>query len=278
MWCRRDRIALRSLLASVVLTGPGECSEPPIETLLADFKPDSAILRVIGAPSPRGRITLRGGALFVSLGFLDYREILPLPTTFEGFLGGLGKTSRAHIRSSLRDFDRRGLVHSVEIGQPLTLSSEILALAADNGPRMIPPRRVGDFLRHANAQERPFQSCVRMADGQLISTIFGYIVDGHAVLVCQFNATRAPKIGQAGCSLLHRALLIRRLIGLPLSGLIVINGCNGMLRRYCRPVRAQTYLTVALNPLSWLRWAAYMVARPYLWTFIAREWPGDHPR
>ena len=278
LWCRRDRVTMRSLLASVVLIGPDERHEPPLDTLIAEFKPDSAILRVIGAPSPGGRLALRGGALFVSLGSLEYREILPLPATFEAFLGGLGKTSRAHIRSSLRDFERRGLAHSFEIDQPLALSNEMLALAADNMPRAVEARRVGDFLRHANAQERPFLSCLRMADGQLISAIFGYVEDGHAVVISQFNAAQAPKIGQAGCSLLHRSLLIRRLTGLHLGGLIVVNGCNGMLRPYCRPVRAQTYVTVALNPLSWLRWAIYMVARPYLWTFVAREWPGDRPR
>lgn len=278
LWCRRDRATMRSLLASVIPAGPEGRETVPLESLLSEFKPDSAILRVIGGPTPRWRIALRRGALFVSLGAVENHEILPLPGSFDAFLAGLGKTSRAHIRSSLRDFARRGIVYSLIIDEPIRLSEELLALADHNMPRPIEARRVGDFLRHANAQERPFTSSLRLSDGRLISAIFGYVTAGHAVVISQFNAADAPKIGQAGCSLLHRALLIRRLTEMNLAGLIVVNGCNGMLRPYCRPVHAQTYLTVALHPLSWLRWTAYMLMRPYLWAFVAREWPGDRPR
>jgi hypothetical protein len=270
VWCRRDS-TMRSFLGSIMSDEEAVEGGLEMERLLDEHRPDGAIIRMIGSTGPASRITLRRRALYFSLGVLEYREILPLPATFDIFLASLGRATRSHARNSLRDFDRRGFSHTLTSGQPIEITDEIRSLSERNMPSATPPHRLMEYVRDANAQDRPFQSAVHGPDGRLISVIIGYVVDGHAMLICQFNPHDAPKIGQAGCSLLHRALLIRRLIGMGVTGLIVINGCNGMLRPYCLPVLAQTYLVVSLRPISWLRCAAYVLARPYLWAFVNRE-------
>lgn len=158
--------------------------------------------------------------------------------------------------------------HLVTLGEKIELTEEIASLAKRNVPQSLPIRRLTECIRDANNQQTPFQSELRDEAGKMISVIFGYLSDGHAMLVSQLNPSDAPRIGQAGCSLLHRALLIRHFAAEGLRGLIMVNGCSGMLRSYCLPVTAETVFTVALNPLSWIRCLTYFLARPYLWTFL----------
>lgn len=257
---------MRSLLCAIF--GADQAGPELAAQLLREHRPDGAIIRRIGTTAARPGLRLRNGNLLLSLGTIENREILPLTDDFPSFLGRLGRVTRAHIRSSLRHVVRQGLHHSMNVGDKTGVSEELLSLAARNMPKPMPRRFLAECLNDVNAHTTPFRSELRGADGTLISVIVGYLDGGYAMLVCQFNPHDAPKIGQAGCSLLHRALLIRDLIDRKTKAMIMVNGCSGMLRLYCHPVLAETILTMSLAPMSWLRCLLYFGTRPYLWTFL----------
>ncbi len=266
LWCRRTDTTMRSLLCAVLDAEP---NDPALASrLLAEHRPDGAIIRRIGATAAAPGIRLRRGTLFLSLGTMETREILPLVDDFESYVASLGRATRTHIRSSLRQFARSGLRHSMIVGEQTVAGEELLSLAERNIPKPVPRRFLAECLTDVNAQTTPFRSELRDAEGKLISTALGYLNGAYAMLVCQLNPRDAPRVGQAGCSLLHRALLIRDLIGRDVKTVIMVNGCSGMLRPYCRPVLAETVLTISLAPLSWLRCLIYVATRPYLWTFL----------
>ena len=266
LWCRRTDTTMRSLLCAVIEAG--QTDTDLVGRLLAEHRPDGAIIRRIGATATSPALRLRRGTLLLSLGTVETREILPLADDFESFVASLGRRTRTHIRSSMRQFLRSGLRHSVIIGEQTVASEELSSLAERNIPKPVPRRFLAECLNDVNAQAMPFRSELRDADGTLISVVLGYLDGGYAMLVCQLNPRNAPRIGQAGCSLLHRALLIRGLIDRKIKTAIMVNGCSGMLRSYCRPVMAETLVTISLAPLSWLRCLIYVITRPYLWTFL----------
>jgi hypothetical protein len=265
LWCRRTDTTMRSLLCAVIEAG--QTDSALIGNLLAEHGPDGAIIRRIGATAaPKLRLGHR--ALLLSLGTIETREILTLGDDFESFVASLGRSTRTHIRSSLREFVRGGLRHSVIVGEKIVAGPELLSLARRNIPKPVPQRFLAECLKDVNAQTTPFRSELRGADGTLISVALGYLDGSYAMLVNQLNPRDAPRIGQAGCSLLHRALLIRELIARQTKTVIMVNGCSGMLRAYCRPVIAETVLAISLAPLSWLRCLIFFTTRPYLWTFL----------
>jgi hypothetical protein len=266
LWCRRTDTTMRSLLCAII--DAGQADTDLIGRLLAEHRPDGAIVRRIGATSVTPGLRIRGGTLLLSLGTIETREILPLADQFTSFVSALGRRTRTHIRSSLRQFERSGLRHSVIFGERTVASEDLVSLAARNIPKPVPRRFLAECLTDINAQAMPFRSELREADGTLISVVLGYVEGAYAMLVCQLNPRDAPRIGQAGCSLLHRALLIRDLIGRGTRTVIMVNGCSGMLRSYCRPVMAETVLTISLAPLSWLRCLIYFTTRRYLWSFL----------
>jgi len=266
LWCSRTDTMMRSTLCAILAAGQNDSDL--IGRLLAEHRPDGAIIRRIGATATKPGLRLLRGALLLSLGTIETHEILTLATEFNAFVGSLGRRTRTHIRSSLRQFERSTLRHSVIVGEQTAASEELLSLAGRNIPKPVPRRFLAECLNDINAQATQFRSELRDADGTLISVALGYLDGVHAMLVCQLNPRDAPRIGQAGCSLLHRALLIRDLIGRGTTALIMVNGCSGMLRSYCRPVMAETVLSLSLAPLSWLRCLFYIATRPYLWTFL----------
>lgn len=266
LWCRRTDTTMRSLLCAIIEAG--QTDSDLVGRLLAEHRPDGAIIRRIGATTAAPGLRLRRGSLRLSLGTIETHEILPLADSFKSFIDSLGKRTRTHIRSSLRQFDRSGLSHSVIVGERTVASEELLSLAERNMPKPVPRRFLAECLNDVNAQAAPFRSELRGADGTLISVVLGYLDGGYAMLVCQLNPRDAPRTGQAGCSLLHRALLIRDLIERGIRTVIMVNGCSGMLRSYCYPVLAETVLIMSLAPLSWLRCLIYFVTRPYLWSFL----------
>jgi len=270
LWCRRAGAGLSSMLCAILESGPDDFAL--VDQLLAEHRPDGAIIRRIGALSARPGLRVRRGGLLLSMGSLKTEEILLLGEGFDSFVAGLRKVTRAHIRSSLRHATRLGVRHELIVGERTEIGETLVSLAGRNLPKPMPPRLLADCLADVNAQALPFRSELRDADGALISVVLGYLDGDHAMLVCQLNPHDAPKIGQAGCSLLHRALLIRALIGRGSTALIMVNGCSGMLRPYCRAVRAETLLALPPSPISWLRCLAYVLFRPYLWTFLF-GWP-----
>lgn len=267
LWCLRTDTTMRSLLCAV-FDGDGGIEGSPADQLLREHRPDGSIIRFLGASRPRRGLRVGQGGLQISLGAMETQEILPFPSEFDRFLASLGKRTRIHIRSSLRAFDNMGMLHRVILGEKIELTDEIVSLANRNVPQSLSICRLTESIRDANSQQMPFQSMLHDAEGRMTSIIFGYLAGEHAMLVSQLNPHDAPRVGQAGCSLLHRALLIRHFAREGLRGLILVNGCSGMLRSYCLPVTAETVFTVALNPLSWIRCLTYFIARPYLWTFL----------
>jgi O-antigen/teichoic acid export membrane protein len=274
VWCLRTDAGIRSLLCAIF---PGE-DDNALASLFEELRPDGAIVRIIGGEPRRLGLSIRHGSLFLSLGDAEAKEYLDLPGTFDAFLSTLGKRTRTHIRSSLRDFTRRQLSHKVVFGKIDISYPETLDAAARNMPKSVTARQIAEYGHHANAQEMPFRSELRAQDGTLVSLIFGYMVNNHTLIVCQINPRLDLRVGQAGISLLHRALLIRDQISRESRGLIFVNGCVGMLRPYCRPVHAETRLSIALKPISWLRCLVYVAARPYLWAFMLASLRADDNR
>jgi len=138
LWCRRTDTTMRSLLCAVLDADP---SDPALASrLLAEHRPDGAIIRRIGATAAAPGLRLRGGTLFLSLGTMETREILPLADDFETFVASLGRATRTHIRSSLRQFARSGLHHSMIVGEQIVAGEDLVSLAERNIPKPVPRR------------------------------------------------------------------------------------------------------------------------------------------
>lgn len=279
LWCLRTDpdSSIRSLFVTVFASATDQPQDRLPNQLLGKYRPDCSIIRYVGGEGARRRVRLHGGSAIFAPGLQEIREILPFSREADAFFASLGKRSRMHIRSSLRDFERKGLRHNVTAGSKIELTPEILSLAARNLPNPTPAHYLSAFVRDANGHDAPFQSEMRSTDGNVISIIIGYYAGGHALILCQLNPSDAPKVGQAGCSLLHRALLIRRCATEGMQGLIFVNGCNGGLRPYCRRVVVQTVFSVALHPLSWIRCLRHLLTRPYLRSFLVDALTSRHP-
>jgi hypothetical protein len=266
LWCVRRTGGFKTMQCALF---PAKSDDPPLVALkeiLELRSPDAATIRVMRRFRETNdrppRMWLAGGYLILSMGQDTSFEFLPFNGDFDSFLGALGKKTRSHTRSSLRTFERDGYGYRLDVPARLQITPEIREIAARNMPYAPESKRLDLQTDYANGQKMPFQSTLSAPDGKSISIIRGYLIDGHAALVDQMNPETYPKIGQTGPSLLHRALLIRALIGRNLQGLIVTGGCGGMLTRYCRPMTFDSYLALSLNPSSWLRCLPYVVRDP----------------
>lgn len=277
LWCCRQTAHMTSMHCAVFPASDHAAlgtSLQAITAILPTYKPDAATIRVLvrnnaEAIEYRKKIIYAKGYIIVSLGEDQVREVIKIPGDFSQFVSGLGKKTRSHIRSSLRTFEQEGYVFRFQNNIRLIPSPEIRDLSLRNIPFAPPDGDLENNTDFINTQDEPFISTISAKDGTLVSVIRGYMLDGYAALIDQMNPRDIPRIGQAGHSLLHRALLIRHLIAIGAQGLIVTGGCGGMLFRYCNPISVRTYLVVPANPFSWLRCLSYSRINPqlYRWGF-----------
>lgn len=265
IWCVGSSDGVKSM-ACAIFRSTG--SAPPddigrtLAPLIRAHRPDGMLLRVLNdVNTPPPRFLIREATLFLSQGAVDAREVLPLPDKFDAFLASLGKKTRSHIRSSLRSFAAEAYHHDFREDEPIALTEEIERFAAQNMPLPIPPLLLRQYNAQINEEDHPFISIVRDREGSASSIICGYLKGGDAMLVYQLNPSHHKKMGQTGPSLLHRALLIKLLTERGFRALIMVNGCAGMLRRYCLPAVAVGYLGLPLNPLRAWRSLTYVLTR-----------------
>ena len=161
----------------------------------------------------------------------ECRELLRLGDDPEDFLDRLGKHTRRNIRRAERIASELGMRTAFR-GElpPQAPDAVVLDLAAKNKPVPLDDGRVAAYEAMIAGKQMGFESRITLPTGQLVSYLRGYIENGAAHLIYQANDPLVPRIN---LSLLHRFLLIERLIAIGISEIIFPFGCEGMLKSAC---------------------------------------------
>ena len=255
--CQYPDLGFASLHLSLFSDDP-EASLADADSLLrrtwALEQPDVAFLRCVGHQARiRKRCWPALGGLVLRTTTTEVGDFLPLPDNFEHFVESLGKKTRRNIRSSLREFADSGLRFRVNHGAFMPLGEEMVSLAERCLPVPVPLGKLAQITTFVDRRSQPFYSEIVDEGGRPWSVIQGYRADVFCVVVNQLNPNDFPKMGQGGASLLHRALLIRHLIGEGTAGVIFVDGCSGALRDACHLQVAQTFLCISYKPSAWIR-------------------------
>lgn len=204
-----------------------------------------------------GETTVRHGRMAVSARTSQYHDILALARTYEEALASFGKHTRRNMRNTRKQAIGRGLHYAGLSADQAPDEAELLALAKRNFPYVTPPRRLRKFQAYMRTTGRPFHSCVRAADGSLVSYCSAFLDHGRAYIAYQLNDVRLRDLG---ISLLHRGYLIEALISAGIGELVFISGCSGTLQHSCQPVTVENTWVMHPSLSALARTAAISIA------------------
>ena len=166
--------------------------------------------------------------------FSECRELLRLGGDPEDFLVRLGKHTRRNIRRGERIAGELGIDTAFRGNlPPQATDASVLDLAAKNKPVPLDGSRVAAYEAMIAGKQKGFESRITLPTGQLVSYLRGYIENGAAHLIYQANDPLVPRIN---LSLLHRFLLIERLMADGITEILFPFGCEGMLKSACEPL------------------------------------------
>jgi hypothetical protein len=181
-----------------------------------------------GEPGAQGRAW---GGFLHSGAVTQSQELLRLGSDSEDFLGRLGKHTRRNVRRAERIAEELGMRARFQLNpRPLAGDDPVHELAAKNKPIPLTPRRVSAYEMLIAGKASGFESRFTLATGEVVSYLRGYIDNGVAYLIYQANDPVVPRIN---LSLLHRFLLIERLIADGIGEIIFPFGCEGLLKSAC---------------------------------------------
>jgi hypothetical protein len=200
-----------------------------------------------------------GGLLHTGV-ITECQELLRLGTDTEQFLGRLGKHTRRNVRRAERIAGELGMCARFRLNpRPLSPDDAVHDLAARNRPVPLTAKRLSAYEMLIAGKASGFESRFTMADGTVISYLRGYIDDGVAYLVYQANDPVVPRIN---LSLLHRFLLIERLIADGIGEIIFPFGCEGLLKSACETLRIEERVVVRSSVRGILTAALVAVCLP----------------
>jgi hypothetical protein len=172
----------------------------------------------------------------------ECQELLRLGTDPEQFLGRLGKHTRRNVRRAERIAGELGMRARFQLNpRPLSPDDAVHHLAARNRPVPLTAHRLGAYEMLIAGKASGFESRFTLANGAVISYLRGYIDNGVAYLVYQANDPVVPRIN---LSLLHRFLLIERLIADGIGEIIFPFGCEGLLKSACETLRIEERVVI----------------------------------
>jgi len=192
---------------------------------------------------------------------------LALPGTYEGFLEGLGCTTRHNFRRYRRRFEAAGYSWVERLSRD-ELHSAVSHLAPKTKYYDVASRaRLETQLNMVAATDRPLAMGLKHHTGQWLSVLGGWYKPRGAVFCFQYNNDQ--EFGQHSLSLVLRTYLIEHLIGQKLEELIIWGGTGPPLSRYVTYVptiiirfdkptlawRAARRVIIAIRPHLPMRWA-----------------------
>ncbi|MDB5393473.1 MAG: hypothetical protein JWM91_979 [Rhodospirillales bacterium] len=240
---------LKVVEGAVTLSGPasGMSSVAASAHFLEVSRADIARLMIIkgngeaedGHSASAGRFW--GGLLHTGT-VTECQELLRLGTDPEHFLGRLGKHTRRNVRRAERIAGELEMQARFQLNpQPLSSDDAVHGLAARNKPVPLTAKRLTAYEMLIAGKASGFESRFTLRTGEVVSYMRGYIDNGVAYLVYQANDPIVPRIN---LSLLHRFLLIERLIAYGIGEIIFPFGCEGLLKSACETLHIEERLVI----------------------------------
>jgi hypothetical protein len=162
----------------------------------------------------------------------DSHACLPLPGTYQNFLGFLGSTTRHNFRYYRRKFEAAGHAYVPDVSV-----QDLQRAATDLRAKSRIPIRRGAIERATNllvAADRPWAAGLRHRDGSWLSVAGGWFSGARAILFLQVNNDGDHET--ASLSVVLRAFLIEALIRSGTPELVFWSGCARPLSRYASPI------------------------------------------
>jgi hypothetical protein len=200
------------------------------------------------------------GGLLHTGAITECQELLRLGADPEQFLGRLGKHTRRNVRRAERIAGELGMRARFQLNpRPLSSDDTVHDLAARNRPVPLTAKRLSAYEMLIAEKASGFESRFTLANGAVISYLRGYIDNGVAYLVYQANDPVVPRIN---LSLLHRFLLIERLIADGIGEIIFPFGCEGLLKSACETLRIEERVVIRTSVRGILTAALVAVCLP----------------
>jgi hypothetical protein len=200
-----------------------------------------AIVRSQKEPSAISREAHSRRGIWYFQGQREYRDLLPLATSIDGFLAMLGRRTRRNIRQTARRAEELALKYSFEErAGALKIDAEITGLAACNRPFPVSTNSIAIFEEMLGHRPSSFESRVTDARGRLLSLCRGFVQGRTAYLVYQMNDPAIPGISLAS---FHDFRLIEQLIACGASELIFVMGTQ-RFKRACQISSKDELITI----------------------------------
>lgn len=188
------------------------------------------------------------------------REVLPLAPTYDDMLAGLGRHTRRNIRAARKIAAAERFSFDVSTGGSAPDPPVLTALARKARELAVPAKMMTRFETYADLTGRPFRSALRAADGRVVSYACGFLGDPHsAYLLYQLND---PDWNAIGPSLLHRAYLMEWLIQSGCRELVIVHGCNGILRHACLSQALEQFWFMRQSAAAYVSAGAISLVKP----------------
>ncbi len=166
----------------------------------------------------------------------EIQHKLPLATTYEGMLAGLGPRTRRSLAGKRQQLEKSANVKFLTSLDAEEARDVMLTLR----PNSMPPR-IEDFF-HARycllrADSNFFSMGLRLPDGPWLSYLSGWRRNGVTYVDLQMNDKNFKK---ESISAVMRAFLLEHEIGRKQELINFVGGSSLLLRRYCEPIEPCT--------------------------------------
>jgi hypothetical protein len=171
----------------------------------------------------------------------EVQHKLPLVSTYEGMLAGLGPRTRRSLAGKRQQLEKSMNVQFVAALEPDECLQAMLELHGKSTPQ-----RVTEFYqaryRLLRGKSEFFSMGLRLADGPWLSMVTGWRRNQVTYVDLQMNDINYKK---ESLSAVMRAFLLEHEIGLKQELINFVAGSSLLLRRYCEPLEACTDLFIS---------------------------------
>jgi len=209
----------------------------------------------------------------------DVQEALPLGSDYTEFLKTLGRGTRRNVENCRQQAKQRGVRFEWFADGSEANQTELKELCRNNMPTTLPTRRLNSVRRLIASQAHPYRADIRSADGQLISAAGGFIRDGVALMLYQFNHRAHRSFSP---SLTLRSFIVEQLNSEGIRDLAFVGSCSGLLRHACERAPGTEILVTRNSLLSSIKLDLCRFAEPrsriaYLSALEATSGVGNTP-
>ena len=182
-------------------------------------------------PEPAIDATALGNRAIAVAKRISSPDVLELGEDYESFMAGLGSETRKSMRRFPVRARKAGFRFAFSQTPPAPGEAEERhALGALAGPVPKSRARLESLDAFLAGQPRPFCSTIRLAAGEQIGFLAGFLEGDDAVVAYQLNHGDYRK---ASLSTVSRSICAEKLIAAGIRRMIFPNSCNGILRASC---------------------------------------------